>query len=78
MFRNFYLVKNQKIANNSATTGGREKTGTDLESWEFKKIDAFVHKFEKYQILLNKISHRFQVTTKLFLVGERTSLYEII
>ncbi len=25
MFRNFYFVKNQKIANNSATTEAREK-----------------------------------------------------
>jgi hypothetical protein len=34
MFRNFYIVKNQKIANNSATTGAREKIGTDLEFFE--------------------------------------------
>jgi hypothetical protein len=31
----FYLVKNHKIANNSATTEAREKISTDLESLEF-------------------------------------------
>jgi len=32
---NFDLVKNQKIANNSATTEAKEKMSTDLESPEF-------------------------------------------
>jgi len=35
MFYNFYLVKNHKIANNSATTEAREKISTCLESLEF-------------------------------------------
>jgi hypothetical protein len=35
IFYNFYLVKNHKIANNSATTEAREKTSTYLESLEF-------------------------------------------
>jgi hypothetical protein len=35
MFSNVYLVKNHKIANNSATTEAREKTSTYLESLEF-------------------------------------------
>jgi hypothetical protein len=35
MFCNFYLVKNQKIASDSATTEAREKMRTDLESLEF-------------------------------------------
>jgi hypothetical protein len=35
MFGNFYLVKNHKIANNSATTEATEKISTDLESLEF-------------------------------------------
>ncbi len=35
MFCNFYFVKNHKIANNSATTGAREKISTYLESLEF-------------------------------------------
>jgi hypothetical protein len=37
MFCNFYLVKNHKIADNSATTQAREKMSTLLESLEFKK-----------------------------------------
>ena len=37
-----------------------------LESLDFKKIlDACLTKLENYQILLNKISHRFLLTTKL-------------
>jgi hypothetical protein len=35
MFSNFYLVKNHKIANNSATTEAKEKLSTYLESLEF-------------------------------------------
>ncbi len=35
MFYNFYLMKNHKIANNSATTRAIEKIDTDLESLEF-------------------------------------------
>jgi hypothetical protein len=68
MFCNFYFVKNYKIADNSATTEAREKISTDLlESLEFKKyFDVCLVKFENYQILLNKISLRFLVTTKLF------------
>jgi hypothetical protein len=34
MFCNFYLTKNHKIANNSATTEARLKISTDLESLE--------------------------------------------
>jgi hypothetical protein len=34
MFRNFYLVKNHKIVNNSATTEAREKISKGLESLE--------------------------------------------
>jgi hypothetical protein len=64
MFCNFYLVKSHKIAKKSATA--EEKISTDLEFLELKKIDVCLTKFENYQILLNKISHRFQVTTKLF------------
>jgi hypothetical protein len=37
MFRNIYLVKNHRIANNSTTTKAREKISTCLESLEFKK-----------------------------------------
>jgi hypothetical protein len=66
MFCNFYLARNHKIANNAATGEAREKISTDLESIELKKKDICLTKFENYLILLNKISHRFLVTTKLF------------
>jgi hypothetical protein len=58
-------VKNDKIANanHSVTTQAREKISTYLESLKF--FDVCLAKFENYQILLNKISHRFIVTTKL-------------
>jgi hypothetical protein len=67
MFHNFYLVKNHKIINNSATTGTREKISTHMEFLEFHKFfDACFAKFENYAILLIKISHRFLATTMLF------------
>ncbi len=66
MFCNFHIVKNCKIANNLATTEGREKSAY-VESLEFyKKFDACLTKLEIYQILLNKIIYRFLLTTKLF------------
>jgi len=52
-------VKSNKIANNSATTGAREKISTYLKS-------MFRTKFANYQILLNKIIIIFLVTAKLF------------
>jgi hypothetical protein len=59
IFCNFYLVKNHKIADNSATTEAREKICTYLESLEFSKfVGVRLTKFENYQILHNKISHR--------------------
>jgi hypothetical protein len=67
MFGNFDLVKNRKNGNNSATTEAREKVSTYLESLEFQKIfDVSLTKFENHQILLNKMNHRFLVTTKLY------------
>ncbi len=73
MFWNFYLVKNDKIANdnNSVNTQAREKIRTYLESLKF--FDVCLTKFENYQILLNKICHRFLITTLLYWVGERAS-----
>jgi hypothetical protein len=65
MFYNFYLEKNHKIVNNSTATEAREKIITDLESLEF--FDACLTKFKNSQILPNKISHRFLLTTKLFI-----------
>jgi hypothetical protein len=67
MFNNFYLVKKHKIADNSTTTEAGEKISPYLELLEFQKLfDACLTKFENGQILLNKISHRFLGTTKLF------------
>ncbi len=63
MFCNFHLVKNCKIANNLATTEGREKKRI---SGIHKIFDACLTKLEIYKILLNKISHRFLLATKLF------------
>ncbi len=67
MFWNFYLVKIDKIANNSVTTQGREKNEHIFEIIRILKLfDACLTKFENYQILLHKISHRYHATTKLF------------
>ncbi len=63
MFHNFYLVKSHKIANYSVTTEAREKISIDLESVEFYIFYVCLTKFENYHILLNKISHRFLMTT---------------
>jgi hypothetical protein len=64
MLCNFYLVKNHKIVQNSATTEAREKISPYLESLEF--FDAYLTKFETKQIIHNNISHRFLASTKLF------------
>jgi len=62
MFCSFYVVKSHKIAYNSVTTEALEKKSADLGSLEFQKfLDVCFTKFENYQILLNKISHRFPV-----------------
>jgi hypothetical protein len=59
--------ENHIIAKNSTITKARENISTDLESLEFLKIvDACFTKFEHTHILLNKINHRFLLTTKLF------------
>ncbi len=49
MFCNFYLMKNDKIAENSTTTiKAGEKIRTDLKSLEFQKIfDACLIKLKK-------------------------------
>jgi hypothetical protein len=50
MFHNFWLVKNHKITNNSATIVAI----TDWESSEFQKcFDVAVTKFKNNQILSN-------------------------
>jgi hypothetical protein len=67
MFCDFYLVKNFKIDTNSTTPESTEKICTNLESLEFYKfLDVGLDKFKNNDILPNKISHIFLVTTKLF------------
>jgi hypothetical protein len=56
MFCNFYLVKNNKIAENSTTTKAREKISTDLVLEFFY---ACLTRFKDDQILLYKSSNRF-------------------
>ncbi len=58
-----------KIANNSDTSQTNEDTGTDFESLELvENVDACLTKYKNNLMLLNKISHIFLVTTKLFIV----------
>ncbi len=67
MFCNFYLDKNCRIADNSTITKAREKISTDLESLEFwKNVYVGLTKFKNNPILLNKISHRFLLTTAIY------------
>ncbi len=68
MLCNFYLVKNHKIAYNSTTGKAREKISADfLESSVFGEFfDVRLTKFKNNQNLLNKISHRILLTTRLF------------
>ncbi len=47
MFCSFYLVKNNKIADNSATTEAREKIRTYSESLEFWKLLMYVRQYLK-------------------------------
>jgi hypothetical protein len=64
---NFYLVKNHKVSCNSTTTKAREKNKHKfgiLRNLQF--FDLCLTKCKNNQILLNKISHRFLPTTKLF------------
>jgi hypothetical protein len=63
MLCNFYLVKNHKIAKNSKTTNARKKMSTDLELLDFFSC---MTNFKNNPILLNKISHRFLLPTKLY------------
>ncbi len=67
MFCNFYLEKNHNIAYNSTTTHDREKKERILilRICEIF-LDIFFTKFKNYHIYLNKISHRFLLTTNLF------------
>jgi len=63
-------VKIHKIAKNSTTTKAREKIITDYYPKNLSFFGVYLTKFKNNQILLNKISHRFLLKTKL---GERAS-----
>jgi hypothetical protein len=57
MFNNSYSVKIHKIVNYLATTEGKEKISTDIETLEFyKTFNVCLTKFERNQILPNKIN----------------------
>jgi hypothetical protein len=65
MFCDFYLVKNCRIVTNSTTTKALQNK---RRFGILKILDFFavgLAKFENNQILRNKISRRFLVTTKL-------------
>ncbi len=64
MFCNFYLVKNHKIAKNSTTSKAREKN--KYRFGIFRIFYVRLTKFKNNQILLNKISRRILLTTKVF------------
>jgi hypothetical protein len=70
VFLQLLLTENHKIVKNSTPTKDREKISTYLESLEcFRFSDICLTKLKNNQILLNKISHRYLVTTKLFFIG---------
>ncbi len=71
MFCNFYLVKNNKIANNATATKAIGKISKDIKSLELLKFyDVCLTNFKNNQILLNKISLKFLATIKLFTMWE--------
>jgi hypothetical protein len=66
MFCGYYLMKNYKVDKNSATTKAREKISTELESLEFFFNLIYIwQNLKTLNFLLNKISDRFLVMTKL-------------
>jgi hypothetical protein len=67
VFGYFYFVKNHKIAKNSTTTKAREKNKHRFRILRILQFfDACSTTFKNNQILLYKISRRFQLTTKLY------------
>jgi hypothetical protein len=58
-------VKNYKIAKTSTTTKAREKMKHSFRIIDILDFYVCFTKFKNHQILLDKISHRFQLTTKL-------------
>jgi hypothetical protein len=60
-------VNSHKIDNNSTTTKAREKKLSHI--WNpnnFRHFLIYVTRFENNKLLLDKISQRFLLTTKLF------------
>jgi hypothetical protein len=58
---------NHKIANNSATLEAKEKNKRTFGTVKnLEKMDGCLTELKNNQILLNKISHQFKMTTKLF------------
>ncbi len=56
-FTTFILQKITILLYNSTTTEALAKISTDLESLNFLNVCS--NKFKNYQILLNKINHKF-------------------
>ncbi len=68
------VLDGHKIAHNTTTSKAREKNKHRFEILIIlENFDACLTKLKNNQILLTKISHRFQVTTKLFFTGRRSS-----
>jgi hypothetical protein len=61
LYCNCYLVNRHIISSNSATTEASEKTQI-RNPWNFIIFCVRLTKYESYQILLKKISHRILVT----------------
>ncbi len=64
---NFYFVTNHKIAKKSTNTKARERISTFWNPYNFSNFfGVCLTKFLMNKFLLNKISHRFLLTTMLF------------
>ncbi len=67
MFCNFHLEKNHNFDKKSTTPKAREKIKHRIRILRIlEKNDVCLSKFKNNQILLNKISRRFILTTKIF------------
>ncbi len=67
MFSNFYFVKNDTIANNSATTEAKEKNKHRFGILRISDIlDICFSEIKNSKILLYKICHLFLALTNLF------------
>jgi hypothetical protein len=77
MFSNFYWVKSYRSTNNLATTEAREKLAHIELPKNFRKILMHVGLNLKNIQLYLKISHRFLVTTKVFIQWKSLTLERI-